>query len=91
MTADVPYEFLELGCNDYNFVPVPELEPAGRILLQIWHTLQQVDVNLISLSLLGHPLTRDLIDEPFSVSSSHGTMRCHPAIRSPGDLWSRNL
>ena len=49
-TGDVAHELLQTGVNFLGFVPVPGLEPAARQLLQIWDTLQQVDVNSFPLS-----------------------------------------
>jgi hypothetical protein len=44
--TDVAHELLQIGVSFLGFVPIPGLEPAARTLLQIWDTLQQVDVKL---------------------------------------------
>ena len=46
-TGDVIHELLQTGVGFLGFVPVPGLGPAASTLLQIWDTLQQVDVGLL--------------------------------------------
>ena len=43
--GDVAHELLGIGVDALGFVPIPGLQPAAHTLLQIWDTLQQVDVN----------------------------------------------
>ena len=41
------HELLQFGVGFLGFVPIPGLEPAASTLLQIWDTLQQVDVKFL--------------------------------------------
>lgn len=94
------HELLKVGVDFLGFAPIPGLEPAGRALLQIWDTLQQVDVNIfllfcfffLSFFLPFIPLLiRNPIDEPNGVPSSDRTMRRHLAFHSRRNPRSRKL
>ena len=79
--GDVIHELLEIGVDFFEFAPIPGLKPAARALLQIWDTLQQVDVNIPTFR-IPRPLTQDPTDKPFSVSSPHRTLCGHPTFHS---------
>ena len=80
MTNDVKREFPDVDIDPLLFVSKPELEPTGHALIRIWCTLQLVDVGFASLPMVGCPLTHDLIGEPFSMPSSHGTVHGHTVV-----------
>ncbi|KAF9780733.1 hypothetical protein BJ322DRAFT_278471 [Thelephora terrestris] len=46
--GDVAHELLRNGVDLLGFVPIPGLDAAARTLLQIWDTLQQVDMNRLA-------------------------------------------
>lgn len=46
--GDLAHELLRTGVDVLVLVPIPGLEPAARTLLQIWDTLQQVDMNRLA-------------------------------------------
>jgi len=80
ITDDVKRELPDISVDPLCFTPIPKLEPAAQALLQTWCILQLVDVNFASLFLYDHPLTHDLIGEPFSVPPSYGTVRGNTVV-----------
>jgi hypothetical protein len=80
--GDVAHELLRNGVDLLGFVPIPGLDAAARTLLQIWDTLQQVDVNLLPTFRNFCSLNGVSVDEPLGVSSPHTTVCGHPPVHS---------
>ena len=87
-TGSVSHELLQLGADFLGFVPVPGLELAARTLLEIWDTLQQVDVSLPRFSSC-FPLIINPTDQPSIMPSADGTMCRHLAVHSRRNPRSR--
>ncbi|RDB20038.1 hypothetical protein Hypma_012989 [Hypsizygus marmoreus] len=47
-TGDIVHEALVVGTELFDFVPVPGLAIAAKLLLNIWDTLQRVDMNRLA-------------------------------------------
>jgi hypothetical protein len=80
MAASIGHEALFTGVDLLQFVPVPGLNTAGNILLNIWDAIEMVEVGLMSAPIV-EPLvlTTDLSipDESSSMSAPHRTLRGH--------------
>ncbi|KAG6819733.1 hypothetical protein H0H93_009207 [Arthromyces matolae] len=44
-TADIAHELLTTATGAFEYVPIPGLAPAAKVLLSIWDALQAVDTN----------------------------------------------
>lgn len=58
--ASIGHEALFAGVDFLRFAPVPGLELAGRILLNIWDAVDMVEVSLMYTTFVALLLTDDL-------------------------------
>jgi len=74
-TGDFAHEMLTLAVDILNFVPIPRLAAAAKMLLNIWDTLQLVDVCCIIPTLSLWPITDVFNQSRLTVSHASAPQR----------------
>lgn len=70
-TTDLIHETLIVGVDLFEFVPIPGLALAARIVLNIWDAAQYADVSYSTCFITFIPTNSFLTDESIGLFSPH--------------------